>query len=64
MIIQWKNKWSGETGFVAKINRKKGYFENTFNEAEALKVNPKTIGKTLAELKQFCDDNEYTAIER
>lgn len=28
VIVQWKNKYSGEIGYVGKINKKKRYFEN------------------------------------
>lgn len=34
-IIKWQNKYSGDTGYVEKINRKWGYFENTFEKSEA-----------------------------
>ena len=34
-IIKWRNKYSGETGYVEKINKKYGYFENTFDESLA-----------------------------
>lgn len=34
-IIKWTNKLSKETGYVEKINRKEGYFENTFEKANA-----------------------------
>ncbi len=36
-VIKWVNKWSGETGFVKSIQRKKGHFVNTFDQAEAKK---------------------------
>lgn len=63
MIIQWKNKWSGETGFVKKLNRKGRYFENTFYANEALKVSPKTVENTLSLLNEWCADNTYEAVE-
>ena len=31
MKIQWKNKWSGETGYVKVVHNKEQYFENTFD---------------------------------
>lgn len=34
-IIQWKNKYSGETGYVKKVNQKLGFFENTFEKENA-----------------------------
>lgn len=63
MIIQWKNKYSGETGFVKKLNHKKGFFENTFDANEARKFSAKTVDNTLALLNEWCSDNTYEAIE-
>ena len=34
-IIKWRNKYSGETVYVEKINKKWGYFENTFDKKSA-----------------------------
>lgn len=34
-VIKWENKYSGETGYVKKINKKKSYFENTYDIDEA-----------------------------
>lgn len=34
-IICWRNKFSGEEGFVKKVSHKLGYFEATKNENEA-----------------------------
>lgn len=30
-IIQWTNKYSGESGYVASISEKNRYFNNTYN---------------------------------
>ena len=34
-VIKWENRYSKETGYVEKINRKFGFFENTFERANA-----------------------------
>ena len=34
-ILCWKNRFSGEQGYVKSVSRKKGYFENTFDAKEA-----------------------------
>lgn len=35
--LMWINKYSGEKGYVKSIQKKKGYFENTFDISEARK---------------------------
>lgn len=34
-IICWRNKWSGDEGFVKQIRQSSGYFINTFDKEEA-----------------------------
>ncbi len=63
MIIQWTNKHSGEQGFVKCLNKKDGYFENTFNENEAKKYSERSINKTIGLLNVFCPDNIYQAVD-
>ena len=60
MKIQWKNKWSGETGFVKKVHTKEGYFENTFDKSEAKIFSPRLVKKMVENLEKFCPDNTYT----
>lgn len=62
MKIKWTNKWSGDEGFVKCINTKGKYFENTTDESEAKVFNKKTIKKTIQQLENFCDWNNYEAI--
>ncbi len=63
MIIQWTNKYSGEQGYVKSLNRKEGYFKNTFNENEAKKYSGKSVKKIIELLNNFCSDNVYQAID-
>ena len=62
MKIMWKNKFSGETGYVKSLNRKQKYFENTFNVDEAKVYSAKTVEKTIQLLNEYCDANIYEAI--
>ena len=64
MIIQWTNRFSGEQGFVKKLNRKEKFFENTFDRAEAMTVTEKTSQKTLELLNQWCDSNTYEIVKK
>lgn len=59
MKIQWKNKWSGETGFVKSINMEQQYFENTDDVNQAKVFSPRVVKKTVETLEQFCPDNTY-----
>ncbi len=59
MKIQWKNKWSGETGFVKSINTEQQYFENTDDVNQAKVFSPRVVKKTVETLEQFCPDNTY-----
>lgn len=34
-VLKWRNKFSGEEGFVMKVSKANGCFINTFNPAEA-----------------------------
>lgn len=62
MKIQWKNKWSGETGYVKVVHNKEQYFENTFDADEAKNFSVRIIKKIIGHLEQFCSDNTYTAV--
>lgn len=36
-VIMWRNKFSGETGYVKSIKPKAGHFVNTYEQSEAKK---------------------------
>lgn len=59
MKIKWKNKWSGETGFVKSVNMEQQYFENTDDVNQAKIFSPRVVKKTVEILEQFCPDNTY-----
>ena len=65
-VITWKNKFSGETGYVKSVSKKKGYFENTFdvNEAKVYK-SAKTIAKDMDAIKSFgeLENNMFFSID-
>ena len=66
-IINWKNSYTGDAGYVAHI--KKDHFENTFDEKEArsytsLAAAEKSIAKIKSMPLEMNNNNEYTAIER
>jgi hypothetical protein len=61
MKIQWTNKFSNEQGYVKTLNKKEGYFENTFNEAEAKNFTVRQISSAIEFLKTSTPDNDYVA---
>ncbi len=66
MVIQWRNRWSGETGYVKSISVKHGYFTNTFSFEEAHKYGSKSaVSKALKDLEKFGEtiNNEFIVIE-
>lgn len=62
-IVKWTNKFSGEEGFVKCINNKDGYFENTFDRADARKWRAASVKNILTKLAEYCADNNYEAVE-
>lgn len=61
--IRWTNKYSGEQGYVKCIKKSAGYFENTFDKAEAKSYSPKSVKQTINQLDGLCADNTYEAVE-
>ncbi len=64
--IKWANKFSKEEGYVGKVLKTKGYFENTYDKEEAKKYRrlseaEKDIG-ILNEMGEG-DNNDFTVIE-
>ena len=63
MKIKWTNKWSKEQGYVKVINKKGGYFENTFDVSEAKNFSSKSISNTLSWLNEHESNNTYDIFE-
>lgn len=65
-ILQWRNSWSGETGFVKKILEAAGHFENTYdaNEARRFTSVQRAEGAitTLAKIGE-ADLNEFKIVQ-
>lgn len=64
--IQWTNKFSGETGYVASISKAKGYFINaeTVEGARSFRSDKEvaTAIQTLVELGE-AENNLFEAVE-
>lgn len=55
-IIKWTNKYSNEEGYVKVINRKDGYFENTYEKENAFHF--KTKGNATKAMNWLTNSNE------
>ncbi len=64
-IIKWRNKFSGDTGFVKSINKKEGHFVNTFEQDEAKSYsNDKTCATAIKSLHDMgeAENNEFEIV--
>ncbi|MDO4460764.1 MAG: hypothetical protein Q4C42_11930 [Clostridia bacterium] len=65
-VITWTNKFSQETGYVKKISKAKGFFENTFVKEEARKFrSEKEAMNAVAQLTEIGEDknNDFAVVE-
>ena len=57
-ILIWRNKFSGETGYVATVSAKKGYFTSTKNRNLAKKyISSKILETDMKLLESFGEFN-------
>ena len=64
--LMWTNKFSGETGFVGKVSRVKGYFINAEHKEDAkLYASEKTAAKEIELLGVLgeADNNNFSIVE-
>ncbi len=64
--LKWKNKFSGEEGYVKIVRKSKGYFENTFNQSEAKKYRkPSEYKADMSFLESIgeTEQNDFEIIE-
>lgn len=63
-VLKWTNKYSGETGYVGTVSKKKGYFTNEPDVLKAKKyVTDAAINNDLETLKLFgeFENNDFAA---
>lgn len=64
--LKWRNKFSGEEGFVQKVVKSQGYFINTFDQSEAKKYrSQKVVDNDIALLTELgeAQNNDFFAVE-
>lgn len=65
-VLKWTNKYSGETGYVGTVSKKKGYFTNEPDVLKAKRyVTNKAVNNDLETLKSFgeFENNDFAAEE-
>lgn len=65
-VLKWTNKYSGETGYVGTVSKKKGYFTNEPDVFKAKRyITDKAISNDLEILKSFGEfkNNNFAAEE-
>lgn len=63
-VLKWTNKYSGETGYVGSVSKKKGYFTNEPDMLKAKRyVTDMAINNDLEALKSFgeFENNDFAA---
>lgn len=64
--LKWRNRYSGETGYVKSVSLAKGYFINTFDKSEAKQYrSDKMISNDLDILLKIgeMDNNDFLTEE-
>lgn len=64
-ILQWKNKYSGDIGYVKSVSSKRKCFENTFDEKEAKQYSTASAAArmiTMLTAYGEADNNDFTVI--
>ena len=64
--LKWRNKFSGEEGFVKSVSKAKGYFTNTWDANEAKEYKgTKTLEKDLLILTEVgeTENNEFFTVQ-
>lgn len=65
-VLKWTNKYSGETGYVGTVSKKKGYFTNEPDMFKAKRyATDMAINNDLEALKSFgeFENNNFAAEE-
>ena len=64
--LMWTNKFSGETGFVGKVSKAKGYFVNAEAQADAKTyASEKAANKDIDVLTELGEavNNDFSVVE-
>lgn len=63
-VLAWRNKFSGEEGYVKSVSKAKGYFINTFDSKDAKGYRSENMINTdlniLANIGELVNNDFYT----
>jgi hypothetical protein len=65
VILKWRNRYSGETGYIASVSTKNRCFVNTNDEDKAKRYSDKAVASVLGKLEAYGEtaNNEFEIIE-
>ena len=64
--VRWRNRLSGETGYVKSVKAKLGHFENTWEQTEAKKyISEKAANNDIVLLNEIGEgkDNDFEIVQ-
>lgn len=64
--VRWRNRLSGETGYVKSVRAKLGHFENTWEQTEAKKyISEKAANNDIVLLNEIGEgkDNDFEIVQ-
>lgn len=65
-ILQWTNKYSGDTGYVESISAKEKHFVNTFNQNDAKRYATRSVAtRMITSLSSYgeAENNTFDILE-
>ncbi|MEE3344484.1 MAG: hypothetical protein VZS44_10360 [Bacilli bacterium] len=65
VVIKWRNKFSGEEGYVESISAKEQHFINTYDISQAKQYSSESIAKgQISNLAKYgeADNNDFEII--
>lgn len=66
VVIKWRNRWSGEEGFVESVSKKAGHMTATFDIKKAHKYSTKGALTSALNTLAACGEaqnNEFQCVE-
>ena len=66
VVIKWRNRWSGEEGYVESVSVKNGHFVNTFDIKKAHKYSRKSsVSNAMNALQAMgeTENNDFFTVE-
>lgn len=64
VVIKWKNKFSGEEGFVESVSTKEQHFINTYDQSQAKQYSESSAKGIITKLISYgeAENNDFITI--